>query len=450
MVTRLITVSAASRPLTASTTATPVMTSCVRPQSVWSIARASAASAGLPSARPSMTTIVSAPSTTSAGRIVATALALRRARRLTASGSGTASRVSSTSLGTISNATPSEASSSRRRGEAEARVRLRDDQRVRVRDDARLGVDRGPDVLGDAEGVLVREPVPIAEARCRQPLGDELVDDLGRLRPGIDLLCGGDEPPRRAEARDERLVGGHDRKDLAQRAMDRREKVELAELGHTRLQRHRAARRQTITHERVELLRKEEARWPFFQGLDEVDRDEVEPLGRALQVRPGILVADVGTGVLEHALVHLRQVLLAELDHFAVDVDHDAAADARIPQDLAQGRAFTTTDDQTGLRRAIAREHARVHERLVVDEVLRLARLDPPVEDQELAVRRRLHDLGVLELGLQLGDGPLDGVHVALDRRRGLEEPFVGLRTDQLTATALLTIGTAELRNMPR
>ena len=86
----------------------------------------------------------------------------------------------------------------------------------------------------------------------------------------------------------------------------------------------------------------------------------------------------------------------------------------------------------------------------MVDEILGLAGLDAPVEHQELAVGRRLHDLGMLELRLQLGDRPLDGVHVALDRSRGLEEPLVGLRADQLTATVLLTIGTAELRNIPR
>src|SRR5436309_1979671 len=96
-------------------------------------------------------------------------------------------------------------------------------------------------------------------------------------------------------------------------------------------------------------------------------------------------------------------------------------------------------------------QHAGVDQRLVIDEVFRLARLDAAVEDQHLAVGRRLDDLHVLELRLRLDDGPLDGVHVALDVRRGLEEPLVGLGGDQLTATeALLTIGTPGLRNIPR
>src|SRR4029453_18938957 len=92
-----------------------------------------------------------------------------------------------------------------------------------------------------------------------------------------------------------------------------------------------------------------------------------------------------------------------------------------------------------------------MQEGLVVDELHPLARLDAAVEDQHLAVCRGLHDLDVLELRLRLDDGALDGVHVAFDRGRRLEEPLVRLRRDQLTATGLLfTIGVGALRNMPR
>ena len=62
-------------------TATPVNTVCVRPDNVRSDSRASARSAGLPMIRPSMTTVVSAATTTSPGR--ATSVALPRASRLT-------------------------------------------------------------------------------------------------------------------------------------------------------------------------------------------------------------------------------------------------------------------------------------------------------------------------------------------------------------------------------
>src|SRR5262249_50942425 len=250
MVTRLMAVSTAKRPVALSTTATPVMTSWVRARSVLSIARASSGSAGLPSARPSMTTIVSAPSTTALGRELATTRAFRSASRATASRSGRGSSVSSTSLGATSNATPRDANSSRRRGEADARIsgpapltggesdrgyggllvphgESGHDQRMGVGDDARLGVDRRADVLGDAEGVLMSQTIPVAEDRRRQSFGNELVDDLRRLGPGVDLLGRSDEAPRRAEAGDEGLVRRDHREDFAQRAMDRREEVEL-------------------------------------------------------------------------------------------------------------------------------------------------------------------------------------------------------------------------------
>src|SRR5437667_40286 len=99
----------------------------------------------------------------------------------------------------------------------------------------------------------------------------------------------------------------------------------------------------------------------------------------------------------------------------------------------------------------LRRQHPRVNQGLVVDELVTLAGLDPTVEHQRLAVGSRLEDLDVLELGLGLHDGPGDSVHMPFERGRGLEEPLIGLRIDQLTETGfLLLIGTAELRNMPR
>src|SRR5581483_6011764 len=124
---------------------------------------------------------------------------------------------------------------------------------------------------------------------------------------------------------------------------------------------------------------------------------------------------------------------------------------ARIPQHLAERRALSPTDDQAGLRAILGGEQARMDEPLVIEEVLGLGGLDAAVEHQQLAVGVGIHDLGVLVLGARLHDGAPDRVHVAFDARGWLEEPLVVLLVDQLTATdALLTIGTAELRNIPR
>src|SRR6185295_12088597 len=455
MRTRLVTAVRSARPLRASTTATPVITSCSRPRRRRSIARACAGSAGLPSASPSIVTTVSAPRTMPSRRRAATARALSSARCATASASGPGASVSSRSAGITVNSATRERSSSRRLGEAEARIRmaggvLGDDQRVGVGDDARLGVDRRPDVLGQVERMLVGLSIPVPHGSL-DSLADEPVDILDGLLAGVHLLGGGDEAPRRAEAGDEGLIARHHRKHLAERPVNGGIEVQLAELGHPGLECHGAARHQPVTDQRVELLGEEQAGRALLERLDQVYRDEVEALRGTLEIAAGVLVPGLRARVLEGALVHLRQVLLAEVHHLAIDVHHDGAVDGRISEDLAEGRSLAAADDQPGLRRPLGGEHARVDEGLVIDEVLGLAGLDAAVEDQHLAVGRRLHDLHVLELGLRLDDGALDGVHMALDVRRGLEEPLVGLGSDQLSATeALFTIGTPGLRNIPR
>jgi hypothetical protein len=209
--------------------------------------------------------------------------------------------------------------------------------------------------------------------------------------------------------------------------------------------------RQPLAHEGVELLREQHAGWAGFQRLDQVDADEVEALVVLLQIGARVLGPYFGPRVLERAPMHLGQMLLAEVDDFPVDIDHHRPAHARIPEHLAQGGPFTAPDHQPRFGPILRGEEARVDEALVVDEVLRLGRLDPAVEDQELAVGESVHDLGMLVLGLRLHDGPADGMRVAFDARGRLEEPLVVLLVDQLTATeALLTIGTDALRNMPR
>src|SRR5207249_1467696 len=149
--------------------------------------------------------------------------------------------------------------------------------------------------------------------------------------------------------------------------------------------------------------------------------------------------------------VHLGEVLPAELHNIAVDIDHHRPREGTVLQGLPEGRSLPAPDHQGALGRPVGGEHPRVDQGLVVDELVSLAGLDPSVEHQELAVRGRLHDLDVLELGLRLHDRPLDGVHVPFDGRRGLEEPLVRLRVGQLTPTVtLLTMGTREFRNIPR
>src|SRR4029453_17134587 len=326
MRTRLATASVSALPERPSTTAMPVMTSCSRARRRRSIPRAVSASAGLPGTAPPTTTMVSAPRITPSRSRAATARALSSARRATAWGSGPGVRVSSISAGTTWNSAHRELSNPRRLGEAEARTRiarpLRDDQRVGIGHDAGLRVDGRPDVLGEIEGVLMGVAVPVGE-RALDPVGNEPIDRGPVLLHGIDLLGGRDEPPRRPEARDEGLVAPQYREDVLEGPVDGAEDPQLADLGHAGLHGHGAAGREPVADQRVELLGEEQTRRALFQGLDQVDADEVEALARLLEISPGILVTELGPGVLERPLVHLGQVLLAEVDHLAVDVDHD-------------------------------------------------------------------------------------------------------------------------------
>ena len=124
VMTGITTVAEAARPVSPSTIAMPVMTSCCRPRRRTSMARASSPLDGLPSAMPSMTTTVSAARTTAAPAWRATARAFRSASPATASGVGPPSSVSSISLGITSNSARIPRRSSRRRGDRDARINL--------------------------------------------------------------------------------------------------------------------------------------------------------------------------------------------------------------------------------------------------------------------------------------------------------------------------------------
>ena len=267
-------------------------------------------------------------------------------------------------------------------------------------------------------------PVPVPEGCRVQALRDQPIDVGGRLPAGVLALRREDESPGRAEAGDEALIGRDHREDLAERPVHRPVEEDLVDLGHARLHGHDAAIREPVPDQRVELLGEEQARRALFQRLDEVDHDQVKAIGGLLEVGARILVQEPGPRVVERALVHLGQVLLALVDHLAVDVDHQALGDAAVAEDLADGRALAAPDDHGALGTRMG-EQARLDEQLMVDELVRLTRLDAAVEHQAFAVGERLHDLHELELGLPGRDRPGDGVHVPLDRRRGLEEPLV-------------------------
>src|SRR5262249_40561085 len=152
-----------------------------------SIARASSASEGLPSRRPSQSITVSAPRTRPRATRRATASALRRARARTAASSGPGGGVSSTSAGTTSNGSPRSDSSSLRCGEADARIsgdrQLPEEPLTLLLQQAHGLAFRGgaPRVEGE-RATIARERLVVA-AELGEEVGARLVDEreLGAL-----------------------------------------------------------------------------------------------------------------------------------------------------------------------------------------------------------------------------------------------------------------------------
>ena len=111
------------RPVSVSSTTTPVTTVWSLSRRAWSISHASASVAGLPMIRASTTTALSAPMTTPPPASSAPRRALAAASRATIVAAGSpGSRPSSTEGLTARNGSPMSASISRLRGDSDARI----------------------------------------------------------------------------------------------------------------------------------------------------------------------------------------------------------------------------------------------------------------------------------------------------------------------------------------
>ncbi len=194
-------------------------------------------------------------------------------------------------------------------------------------------------------GMQVRGTVPVAEGIRVHARGYQGVDLGSRLRARVGALGGQDEAPWSAEAGDEALVRRDGREDLAEGPVHRAIEEQLVDLGHAGLHGHDPVVRQPIADQGVELGGEEQARRALFERLGQVHHDQVETLLGLLEVGAGVLMQHPGARVLEGALVHLGQVLLALLDHLTVDIHHQAVGDGGVPQDFPDRRALAASDD---------------------------------------------------------------------------------------------------------
>ena len=124
----------------------------------------------------------------------------------------------------------------------------------------------------------------------------------------------------------------------------------------------------------VELLREQQVRGPCLQRVGDVYDGDVEALVGGIDVSQGVLVQQRQARVVECALVVVRQVLAAHAHHKLVEVNHHHALDGLVPQRLPRGRSLAAARDEYRARVRM-RYHRRLHQRLVVHELVKLGGL---------------------------------------------------------------------------
>eukprot|EP00754_Rhynchopus_humris_P030116 Rhum_TRINITY_DN15258_c6_g1::Rhum_TRINITY_DN15258_c6_g1_i1::g.148169::m.148169 len=277
--------------------------------------------------------------------------------------------------------------------------------------------------LVQAEETRVR--VAVQELHLtRDALGDAGVDllrgHLGRLR----VVVADDVAPLVGERVDRLAVSPRAREDLGDGVVHRGEDGRvLLHAGTRGLGHEDAARVQLRLAHLVELLAVQPVARATLQRVVEVHDDDVVLDLRVLQLDLAVVVDQLQAGVLEGSVV-LLQVLAAELHHLLVDVDHHALLHRLVAQHLAGRRALATAADEDVLRVRV-RQERRVHQRLVVDVLVELRRLDEAVDDEDLAERRRVADVDLLELRLRRLQHLIDAVGEAQALLQVFDNPNV-------------------------
>ena len=111
--------------------------------------------------------------------------------------------------------------------------------------------------------------------------------------------------------------------------------------------------------------------WPILERIVKVHNDDIEPGGRLLENCLGIVDYELEPRVRKRFGV-LGQVLAAEFYDILVNVDHHAALNSVVPQDLARCAALAAAANVHRLG-ARVRKQRRVDKRLVIDVFVDLA-----------------------------------------------------------------------------
>jgi hypothetical protein len=133
----------------------------------------------------------------------------------------------------------------------------------------------------------------------------------------------------------------------------------------------------------------------FFNGVGQVDDDDIVFVLVFLQVGTGVGMVQLGAPVLDGAPAEVGQVLAADLRHGLVDLHHHRPLDRGVPQYLAEGGAFAAAGDEDRFRVRVGQQR-RMHQRLVIDMLVYLARLYLAIQHQAGAEVAGAHDPGGL------------------------------------------------------
>src|SRR5207245_10822859 len=130
---------------------------------------------------------------------------------------------------------------------------------------------------------------------------------------------------------DTRYLRAQDLTDGHQRAVARAAVYKIARRHRAGLERDRPLPREPPIHQLVELPRVEPVAWPLFDGVGQVDDDDVEHLIVRLEPPTGILEGQLGARVVKRAGMELREHRAGNLDNLAVDVHHQRPLDRSVP-----------------------------------------------------------------------------------------------------------------------
>ncbi len=261
--------------------------------------------------------------------------------------------------------------------------------------------------------------------------------DAPRGHPGVDLggrevgwvraQRGDVEAPGLAERLHVHAVRHDGREDLAEGLVDGGEDLGVVDnAGGARLRHEKPAGVQLALQHLVEALGVEHVRRTALHRVGEVQQDDVETLGGALQVRRGVVDLQVQPGVVKGALVVPLQVFAAQVDDLGVEVDHHGPLHGVVPKRFPGRGAFPAACDADRLRVRV-RQHHRVHQALVVDELVRLRRLRLAVEDKAAAKAPVFEHLNGLVFAFPREHHALDAGQLDQVRRDALYVPFGGV-----------------------